>query len=422
MLMLLHTELYAQNNSAINETAKTASKSLSITITPRTMWARPFNNDCGTDGKCRRMAERALKEDKYTNAVAYAASGLGEKCSKRIKRKLLAILTPENYAKSVLEFDAKKKDLSKKIAKYTGVQSATDVHHLRWYSLRLAITNKLIEAIDNPTKIKLHEVSPDDLETLSRKLRAYSDLAAEEYIVAGNEAFGIAKSKEDFKRAFMYFDIALQYNPQHTKAVDLAEQARKKATSTVYISSHYESHGGFARVLDEDVKAALQKVRGFTGLRFVEITDSKNADYHIKLVANGLELVTRGKTSDKNDFTKDVEVDGKVTTKKATITTYTSGYDARAKININVVERKTRKVVYSSAVARTYIWKTVWQTSSNSDTGFIKAKYKRHLGKSPDRAPEKRTLYERAISLCASQTAHSLYSNFFYKVGSAPTH
>ncbi|PKV50823.1 hypothetical protein ATE84_2890 [Aquimarina sp. MAR_2010_214] len=387
------------------------------------VWNQGWGPHCPAPNSCARKAKRFIKKEKFIDGLGYAARVLELNPRKRAERKALEVLTTENYSRALKEFEQDLK-AHPEIPEYQNWQSSKAMYDRMWYAGRFNIVNAKLQQLHHPkVNIKVNPVDADMLGNLATKLSTYRTYAANDYYTGGHYYLkrGNAQGdKEHYKRSALSFLIANEYVTDFKDAKSQYESAKKLATSTVYFSGHYHGHGGFGGTLDEDVKAEILRMSGFSRLPFVEIVNSKSADYHVKLVTNGLELVTRGKTSDKQEYSREEpDTNGKAITKKATITTYSSGYNARAKVNVEVIERKTNKVVYSMISENTYQWITVWQKGSG-DTDIVKGKYKRYLGKSADKAPVRKTLYERAIALCAKDIARKVYINFIRKIGASP--
>lgn len=394
-------------------------------IDPPSVWKQGYTVSCTKANQCVRKARRFIKKKNYIDGLAYAARTFILNPKKRATRKALEILTQGNYALALKEFEQNQKDFPD-LPIYENWRSSRSMYYRMWFFNRMYLVNTMLSTREHPKiNITIDPIESNTLSIIAKTLSSYRTLSAQEYYNGAQyylKKASASTDKNQYKRAAVAFRIANEYVTDFKDAKSQYESAKKLAMSTVYFSGHYYKSGGFGGTLDEDVKAALLNIRGFNGLRFIEITNSKSADYHVKLVTNGLELVTRGKTSDKQEFSKEIkDKNGKVVTKKATVTTYTSGYNARAKINVEVISRKTNKVMYSTVSERTYQWTTVWQKGTG-DLNIVKSRYKQYVGNSPDRAPQRRTLYERAIGMCATDIAHQLYSHFLRRVGASPTH
>jgi len=423
VVLSLHTG-FAQS-SAANSAETTFSQSLTITATPQRTWASTFNNDCGTDGKCRRMAGRALKDDNYTNAVAYAASGLDMKVSKRNSRKLLAVLTQSHYDKAKANFIAKKTELEAKTVSYQGVESATYMHNLRWYALRFAILNQLIKAIENPTKIKMYPVTTDDLETLRRKLEGFSNRASEEYFILGEKTLASAKTKDDYKMAFHYLAIATQYNSKHPKAAELAEHAKSKAITSMYIApSRYTNNYnkvGFA--LDEEIRSELFSNRIFKRLAFFAISSQKNkAEYELRSIISKYHVQDLGQEAKKQTYKKQVstgkkDADGKDITieKISNVTIYTRTHVAESFVNWEIVELRTGKVVSAGETRGFFKWSTTWAVGNNPE--IVPSKVQKLMERKQDKKPSNLILYQKAIKDNARPLVAQILRRFIVEKG-----
>jgi len=388
------------------------------------VWAQSFSINCNTPKECNRDAKRFLKRGFYISAIGYSAKTftIGGKLKKRDHRRAMEILTASNYDLAIKEYEQYMLEFPE--VEYVNWSDAKTTYYRMWRKAQFNMVNTLLQ--DHP-ELTFDTQEPDthSLGILATKLSSYREYAAEDYYKAGLYWKSIGQKNKDksaYKRAAYAFRISNQYVSNYKDVIAQFEKMKKLATVTVYLSGKYYSSGQFGTLIDNDVRAELLLIPQFKRLEFIEIVSTKKADYHIKLVTNGLELVTRGKTNHKRDFTKEVKnKDGKVVTKNASIITYTSGYTARAKINAEVIEKRTNNIVYATTSEASYDWITTWQKGSG-DTDIVKSKYKRYLGKSPDRAPNRKTLYDRAIALNAKDLAYKLYIGFFIGLASHQTH
>ncbi|TSE04387.1 hypothetical protein [Aquimarina algiphila] len=405
-------------------------KTISVDVIPQlsysdhpAVWNQAWGPHCKASKPCARKARRFIKKEQFIEGLGYAARALEMKPKKRAERRALDVLTSGNYARAQKEFEKNLNDYPN-VPKYINWKSSKAMYYRMWYANRMNHVNAMLQKLDHPkVKITVNPVDHHMLGKLAGTLSTYRKYSANDYYAGGNyyqQQGAKSNDKEDYKRAAMAYKISEYYVTDFKDAKQQYESAKKKATSTVYFSAHYHGHGGFGGTLDEDVKAQLIQNTGFNRLPFVEMVNTKSADYHVKMVTNGLELITRGKTSDKQEYSKEVmDENGKTITKKATIITYTSGYNTRAKVNVEVIDLRSKKVVYSTVSEHTYEWVTVWQKGSGS-TDIVKGKYKKYLDNQPDRAPTRKTFYERAIAMCARDIATKLYVNFFLRIGAEP--
>lgn len=409
---------YAQTNT-VRLDGETKTNTIEIPATPTApdinfsdipaVWATSFNINCDSAKDCNRNAKRFLKKGFYISAIGYSAKTFtfGGKLKKRDQRRAMEILTASNYDLAVKEYEQYLLDFPE--VEYVNWKDAKTTYYRMWRKAQFSMVNTLLQ--DHP-KVTFDTQEPDthSLGALVTKLSSYRAYAAQDYYEAGLYWKSIGQKNKDksaYKKAAYAFRISNQYVSNYKDAIAQFEKMKKLATVTVYLSGRYYSSGQFGTLIDNDVRAELLLIPQFKRLEFIEIVSTKKADYHIKLVTSGLELVTRGKTNDKRDFTKEVKnKDGKVVTKNASIITYTSGYTARAKINAEVIEKKTNNIVYATTSEASYDWITTWQKGSG-DTDIVKSKYKRYLGKSPDRAPNRKTLYDRAVALNAKYSCLS---------------
>ncbi len=389
------------------------------------VWNQGWGPHCKVPSQCVRKARKSIKKGKFIQGLGYAARTLDLAPRKRAERKALEILIPANYTKALTQFE---KDLLKypDIPQYENWKSSKALYNRMWVMGRFNLVNSKLEQIHHPKmKIKVKPFDTDRLGQLATKLSSYRKYSANDYYSGAQYYLKQGKTnndKEAYKRAAMAFKIADEYVTGFKDAKAQYQSTKKLAISTIYISSQYIGKGKYGKMLDEDVRSTLLNATGFQRLPFVELTNNSGADYHIKMVVNGLEVIKKGKTSDTQEYNhEETDEHGKVTNKKAIITTYTSSYLARAKVNAEVIERKTGKILYSMVSHNSYHWETIWQIGSGH-TDMVKSKYKRYLGKQPDQAPTPATLTERAIELCARDIARKVYRNFIQHIGAAPTH
>lgn len=423
-ILSLHTG-FAQTSANGTTTETTTPKSLTITATPQRTWVSHFNSDCGTSSRCKRMSLKSLKKEQWANAVAYAASGLDMKVSKRNSRKLLAVLTQTNYDKVKAAFIAKKTELEAKTVSYQGVEGATYMYNLRWYALRFAILNQLIKTIENPTKITLYPVTADDLEGLRRKLDDFSNRASEEYFTLGEKTLTSAKTKDDYKMAFHYLAIATQYNSKHPKAAELAEHAKSKAVTSMYIaSSRYANNYnkvGFA--LDEEIRSALFNHSAFKGLAFFAISSQKNkAEYELRTIISKYHVQDLGQETKQQTYKKQVstgkkDANGKdITTEKISkVSIYTRTHVAESFVNWEIVERKSGQVVAAGETKGTFTWRTIWAVGNNPE--IVPSKVRKLMERKRDKKPSNLILYQKAIKDNARPLVTQILQRFIVKHG-----
>ncbi|TYA74941.1 hypothetical protein [Seonamhaeicola marinus] len=421
VIMPFHTNIQAQ--SSIAPKPIEVAPELSFTNYP-SRWQRMYAVSCRKAGECARKSKSALKDKRYMDALAMAAEVFQHDPSRRLEKKALEMLKQNHVIAAQKEYEQEVKKYPD--SAYANYRSAKNLYNRMWQIQKYNYVMSMLKQLDHPkVKLDVKLLDADMVGKLATKLSSFRMRAAEEYYAGGEYFLALGNKsgdKSDYKKSAMSFLIADQYVKDFKDAKQQYEAAKKLATSTVYISSHYAYSGSsFARTLKDDIKTDLHKL-GLSRLRFVEITESKNADYHIVLKASGLELTAIGKSSDKQEYTKKVKGDdGKEITKTATVITFSSGFDARSVVHISVVEKRTQKNIYSSTVEETYSWRTVWSKISG-DESIVRPRDKRHVGKAPDKPLSRKTFYERSIALCAPTASNRLYRNVLSKLGASPTH
>lgn len=393
---------------------------LSFNDTPA-IWSIDYTISCATAGECTRKSKRFFKKDRMIDGLGYAAETFNKNPKKRIKSKALKLITQRRYEGALAEYEKHMLDFPR-VNEYVNYKSTKNTYYRMWFKNQFHVVNSSLEHHNDLFHLSLQPLDPNEFMELATELANYRFNSAEEYYSGALYWKNHGKNKHDYKKSALFFKISNFYKNRHKDATAQYQEMRLRATSSVNITSYYKGYGRrYGELLNKDVQSAIMNFPKWNRLEFVEFSNNKRSDYLVKLMINSLSVVPIPKISDKRDFSKEVtDENDNTSTKTASITTYSSGLVSSAKVNIEIIERATNKIIYSGISKNTFHFKTVWQTGKGDVEAAVPKKHREFLNRPPEKAPKYTVLLEKAISSNVRTIAISIYNELLLTLGSIP--